>query len=203
MLRDSLQGFYYSLQVFYKALPENEKTFLYIKLRQTKYVYSPFLLPSSVLQLFFSFSVSSLFGTHQQLNHPPVKSSTLPLRNMPVFQRVAPRHAVSLHPALSLFGTQQQLTHPPVKSSTLPLWKNHVFWGYCFFNVLTSFCLGSLWFGAHPYYLLNLYLHLYYVWSISIAKVRHYPKTLFYVWSISIAKDRRIAEKCSPRLQWS
>ena len=161
MLRDSLQGFYYSLQVFYKALPENEKTFLYIKLRQTKYVYSPFLLPSSVLQLFFSFSVSSLFGTHQQL------------------------------------------THPPVKSSTLPLWKNHVFWGYCFFNVLTSFCLGSLWFGAHPYYLLNLYLHLYYVWSISIAKVRHYPKTLFYVWSISIAKDRRIAEKCSPRLQWS
>ena len=49
MLRDSLQGFYYSLQVFYKALPENEKTFLYIKLRQTKYVYSPFLLPSSVL----------------------------------------------------------------------------------------------------------------------------------------------------------
>ena len=94
MLRDSLQGFYYSLQVFYKALPENEKTFLYIKLRQTKYVYSPFLLPSSVLQLFFSFSVSSLFGTHQQLTHPPVKSSTLPLRNMPVFQSVAAWHKI-------------------------------------------------------------------------------------------------------------
>ena len=49
MLRDSLQGFYYSLQVFYKALPENEKTLSYIKLRQAKYVYFPFLLPSSFL----------------------------------------------------------------------------------------------------------------------------------------------------------
>ena len=49
MLRDSLQGFYYSLQLFYKASPENEKTLLYIKLRQAKYVYFPFLLSSSFL----------------------------------------------------------------------------------------------------------------------------------------------------------
>ena len=33
---------------------------------------------------------SSLFGTQQQLTHPPVKSSTLPLRKMPIFQSVAP-----------------------------------------------------------------------------------------------------------------
>ena len=43
---------------------------------------------------FFSFPASSLFGTQQQLTHPPVKSSTLPLRKMPVFQGVAPWHTV-------------------------------------------------------------------------------------------------------------
>ena len=37
---------------------------------------------------------SSLFGTQQQLTHPPVKSSTLPLRKMPVFQGVAPWHTI-------------------------------------------------------------------------------------------------------------
>ena len=37
---------------------------------------------------------SSLFGTQQQLTHPPVKSSTLPLRKIPAFQGVAPRHTV-------------------------------------------------------------------------------------------------------------
>ena len=37
---------------------------------------------------------SSLFGTQQQLTHPPVKSSTLPLRKMPVFQGVAPWHKI-------------------------------------------------------------------------------------------------------------
>ena len=78
----------------YKSSPENEKTFLYIKLDQTKCLYFPFLFPSSVLQLLFSFSASSLFGTQQQLTHPPVKSSTLPLRKMPVFQGVAPWHKI-------------------------------------------------------------------------------------------------------------
>ena len=78
----------------YKSSPENEKTFLYIKLDQTKCLYFPFLFPSSVLQLLFSFSASSLFGTQQQLTHPPVKSSTLPLRKMPVFQGVAPWHTI-------------------------------------------------------------------------------------------------------------
>ena len=34
----------------------------------------------------------SLFGTQQQLNHPPVKSSTLPHMKMPIFQGVAPWH---------------------------------------------------------------------------------------------------------------
>ena len=56
--------------------------------------YFPFLFPSLVLQLLFSFSASSLFGAQQQLTHPPVKSSNFPLRNMPVFQGVAPRHTI-------------------------------------------------------------------------------------------------------------
>ena len=46
------------------------------------------------MQSFFPFSASSLFWTHQQLTHPPVKSSTLPLRKMPVFQGVAPWHTI-------------------------------------------------------------------------------------------------------------
>ena len=40
------------------------------------------------------YPASSLFGTQQQLTHPPVKSSTLPLRRMPVFQGVATWHTV-------------------------------------------------------------------------------------------------------------
>ena len=37
---------------------------------------------------------SSLFGTQQELTHPPVKSSTLPLRKMSVFQGAVPRHTI-------------------------------------------------------------------------------------------------------------
>ena len=59
----------------------------------TKHVY-PFPFSSSVMQSFFSFPVSSLLGTQQQLTHAPVKSSTLPIRKMPVFQGVAPRHTI-------------------------------------------------------------------------------------------------------------
>ena len=59
----------------------------------TKHVY-PFPFSSSVMQSFFSFPVSSLLGTQQQLTHAPVKSSTLPIRKMPVFQGVAPWHTI-------------------------------------------------------------------------------------------------------------
>ena len=58
------------------------------------FLYFPFLFSSSVLRSFFSFPASSLFGTQQQLTHPPVKSSTLPLRKMPVSQGVAPWHTI-------------------------------------------------------------------------------------------------------------
>ena len=38
--------------------------------------------------------MSSFFGNQQQLTHPPVKSLTLPLRKMAVFQGIAPRHTI-------------------------------------------------------------------------------------------------------------
>ena len=38
------------------------------------------------------YPASSLFGTQQQLTHPPVKSSTLPFRKMPVYSVVTPWH---------------------------------------------------------------------------------------------------------------
>ena len=147
------------------------------------------------------------FWTQQQLIHPPVNSSTLPL--------------ISLHRASSLFRTQKQLTPSLVMSSSFPLWKNHISQELLFCNILILSCLGSLWFGTHPFYPLNPYLHLYYLWSISIAKDRRYPKyfilclvyfygkrpppsKIFYcVWSISIVKNRHFIEECSPRYWWS
>ena len=49
---------------------------------------------------------SSLFWAQQQLIHPPVKSSTLLLRRIPVFQDVAPWHTIFYfilhHPSLGL-----------------------------------------------------------------------------------------------------
>ena len=92
---------------------------------------------------------SSLFGNQQQLTHPPVKSSTLPLRKMPVFQGVAPRHTIFTSSCVIPLWTQQQLTHPPVNSSTLPLRKMPVFQGvaprHTFF---TSSCAIPLWDSA-------------------------------------------------------
>ena len=80
----------------YKSSPENEKTFLYIKLDQTKCLCFAFLFPSSVLLLLFSFSASFLFGTQQKLTHPPVKSSTLP-QNIRKKYYALPQESLSLH----------------------------------------------------------------------------------------------------------
>ena len=70
------------------------KKLSYVKLPKTWCLYFPFLFSSSVMQSFFSFPASSLFGTQQQLTHPPVKKSTLSIRKMPVFQDVAPWHTI-------------------------------------------------------------------------------------------------------------
>ena len=69
---------------------------------------------------------------------------------------------------------------------------------YCFVNALTLSFLGFLWFSTHPYYYLNPYVNLYYLWSISIANDRRYPK-----YFILCVENSRFAEKCSPILWWS
>ena len=77
-------------------------------------------------------------------------------------------HFILRHLALGLSSTP---SGKELKLSSLEEW--------CFsglINVLTLSCLGSLWFGTHPYYLLNPYVHLYYLWSISIVKDHLYPK---------------------------
>ena len=52
--------------------------------------------------------------------------------------------------------------------------------GDCFYLLLCNAhilsCLGSIWFGTRLCYSLNPYMHLYYLWSISIVKVRGYLK---------------------------
>ena len=75
-------------------------------MHQTKCSYFPFLFSLSFLQSFFSFSASSLFGTQYQLIHPPVKSSTLPLRKMPIIQGVAHRQTnFTLSSVISLWDS--------------------------------------------------------------------------------------------------
>ena len=59
-------------------------------MHQTRCSYFPFLFPSFSYSHSFSFSASSLFRTQHQLTHPPVKSSTLRLRKMPIFQGAPP-----------------------------------------------------------------------------------------------------------------
>ena len=172
-----------------------------VKLHQKWCLCFPFLFTSSVLQSFFSFSASYLFGTQQQLTHLPVKSSIPFLSGRcPFFRALHLGTQISLYPASSLFGTQQHLIHFPVNSSSLLLWTNHVSQGLLLCNVLILSYLGSLWFGTQPYYLLNSYMHLYYLWSISMVEAATIQNTLFYMWSIFIAKDRRFAEECSTRL---
>ena len=57
-----------------------------------------FILSYSISFVCFSFSASSLFGIQEQHIHSPVKSSTLPLRKMPVFQGVSPWHTIFISP---------------------------------------------------------------------------------------------------------
>ena len=54
----------------------------------------PFSMALHIGKLISLYPPSSLFGTQQQLTHPPVKISTLLLRKMPVFQGVATWHII-------------------------------------------------------------------------------------------------------------
>ena len=107
-------------------------------------------------------------------NSPLVKSSTLPLWKMPAFQGVAPRHTIFISFCVVPLWDSATAYSPSGKELKLSSLEEWCFSGLI--NVLTLSCLGSLWFGTHPYYLLNPYVHLYYLWCISIAKGHRYPK---------------------------
>ena len=132
---------------------------------------------------------------------------------MPVFQYVAPWrtnfHFILRYHSL---GLSNSLVHLPVKSSIVRL--------RAYFIVVALSYLDSHWFSNHPYYSLNSYVHLYYLWSISIAKYRHYSN--FFGRFISIVKDHRypksfilclvyfykqktaaLKRRLNPRLWWS
>ena len=125
--------------------------------------YFPFLFPSLVLQLLFSFSASSLFGAQQQLTHPPVKSSNFPLRNMPVFQGVAPRHTIFTSSCVIPLWDSATAHSPSGKELKLSSLEKSCFSRLVLVNVVTLSCLGSLWFATHTYYSLNPYVNVYYL----------------------------------------
>ena len=111
---------------------------------------------------FFSFPASSLFGTQQQLTHPPVKSSTLPLRKMPVFQGVAPRHTILTSSCvISLWDSAT--AHSPSGKELNPSSFNQS----CFSGLIVLWCshiilTGLSLFWCSPILLIKPYLHLYY-----------------------------------------
>ena len=82
-------------------------------------------------------------------------------------------HFILRHPSLGLSNSSLTLRY---KTHSFLSWKTMFLRAYCFVNVLTLSCLGSLWFGTHPYYSSNPYMYLYYQWSIFITKNHRYPK---------------------------
>ena len=122
---------------------------------------------------------SSLFGTQQQLTHPPVKSSTLSLRKMPVFQGAIPWHTIftsscviPLWDSATVCSPSGKELHPSSLnqscfSGLIVVWCSHI--------ILTGLSL----FWCSPILIIKPYIHLC-IYTI-----------LYYLWSISIAKDRR------------
>ena len=101
------------------------KKLFYVKFHKTWCLYFPFLFSSSVMQSFFSFPASSLFGTQQQLTHPPVKKSTLSIRKMPVFQGVVSWHTIFTSCCVILLwdlATAQSPSGKELKLSSLEEW---------------------------------------------------------------------------------
>ena len=125
------------------------KRLSYVKLHETSCLYFPFLFSSSAMQSFFSFPASSLFGTQQQLTHRPVKSSTLPLMKMPVFQGVAPRHTFFTSSCVIPLWNSAKAHSPSGKELNPSSQEDPVSQGvaprYKFF---TSFCVIPLWDSA-------------------------------------------------------
>ena len=117
---------------------------------------------------------SSLFGTQQQLTHPPVKSSTLLLRKMPVFQGVAPRHTIFTSSCVIPLWDSATAHSPSGKELKLSALEESCFPGLvceCSHIILPGLSLV-----CYSAILLIKSICLFiYLTSIYVAKDRHYP----------------------------
>ena len=143
------------------------KKLSYVKLHETWCLYFRFLFSSSVLQSFFSFPASSLFRTQQQLTHLPVKSSTLPLRKMPLFQDVAPWHTTFTASCVILLWDSATAHSPSGKELNPSSFNQSCFSGiivlWCSHIILTGFSL----FWCSPILMIKLYMYLcYFILSV-------------------------------------
>ena len=117
-----------------------------VKLHETWCLYFPFLFSSSVMQSFFSFPASSLFGTQQQLTHRTLMSLILPIRKTPVFQGVAPRHRIFTSPCVIPLWDSATAHALPVKEFNPSSQEDTVFQGVApWHTIFTSCCFIPLW----------------------------------------------------------
>ena len=141
------------------------KKLSYVKLDETWCLYFRFLFSSSVMQSFFSFPASSLFGTQQQLTHPLVKSSTFPFRKMPVFQGVAPWHTVFTSSCVIPLRDSATAHSPSGKELNPSSFSQSCFSGLCVVWCSHIILTGLSLFWRSPILLIKPYMHLYYFYS--------------------------------------
>ena len=98
----------------------------------TKYVYT-FLFSSSVIQSLFSFT------------RPPIKSSTLPIRKLPVFQCVGPWHTTFTSSCVIPLSDSATAHSPSVKELNPSYQEDARFSGRCTLACNFHFILHPLW----------------------------------------------------------
>ena len=159
---------------------------------------------------------SSLFGTQHQLTHPPVKSSTLPLKKMPIFKGVA-TWPTNFTLSRVISPQDSATVHSPFGKELIPSFLEES----CFSGLIALLCshinlpgLTLVWFS--PILIINficafiLYVVYFYSERPPLSAIFYFmfgtflqrktatiQNILFYVWSISISKDRHFAEECS------
>ena len=95
LIRPFFLSFFFLLLFFYiRRLIKSSSLHLFTTVFTSFFQRMKKIFYTIFLYIFFSFFVSSLFGTQHQLTHTPVKNWHLPLRKMPVFQGVSPRHKI-------------------------------------------------------------------------------------------------------------
>ena len=164
----------------------------------------------------------------QRTTHPLVKSLILPLRKVPIFQGVAPRHKIFTSSCVIPLwdsATAHSLSGKELNPSSLeescfsgltvllmfsncPVW---ALFGLVLTHILIKsicvFVLSVVYFYSERPPLSEIFCFIFGLFLYFYSERPPLPKIFysmwFYVWSLSIAKDRRFAEECSLRLWWS